>query len=150
MFSEIFIRRPRFALVISLFTILAGALTFSRIPIAEYPEIAPPCIMVMANYPGASSQVIADTVAAPLEAEVNGVEDMIYYSSKFDNSGGYTLNITFKSGADDDMALVNVNNAVKRAERSMPAEVVKNGIIAVKRSGSILGLFVLYSENPEH
>ena len=150
MFSEIFIRRPRFALVISLFTILAGALTFSRIPIAEYPEIAPPCIMVMANYPGASSQVIADTVAAPLEAEVNGVEDMIYYSSKSDNSGGYTLNITFKSGADDDMALVNVNNAVKRAERSMPAEVVKNGIIAVKRSGSILGLFVLYSENPEH
>ena len=150
MFSEIFIRRPRFALVISLFTILAGALTFSRIPIAEYPEIAPPCIMVMASYPGASSQVIADTVAAPLEAEVNGVEDMIYYSSKSDNSGGYTLNVTFKSGADDDMALVNVNNAVKRAERSMPAEVVKNGIIAVKRSGSILGLFVLYSENPEH
>ncbi|MBO5306407.1 MAG: efflux RND transporter permease subunit, partial [Lentisphaeria bacterium] len=81
MFSAIFIRRPRFALVISLFIMLGGILCLNRLPIAEYPEIAPPSIMVFANYAGAGAQVIADTIAAPLEAEINGIEDMIYYSS---------------------------------------------------------------------
>ena len=150
MFSETFIRRPRFAVVISLFFLLAGGLCAFVLPVAEYPSISPPTIMVMAAYPGASAQVIADTVAAPLESEVNGVEDMVYYSSTSDNSGGYTLTLTFKSDANEDMALVNVNNAVKRAERLLPTEVVNNGVTVVKRSPDIVAMVTFSSENPEH
>ena len=149
MFSAIFIRRPRFALVISLFLMLAGIISVYRLPIAEYPQVSPPTIMVMATYPGASAQVIADTVASPLESEVNGTEDMVYYSSQSDNLGNYTLTLTFKSGADEDMALVNVNNAVKRAEHALPTDVVNNGITVVKRSSDMLATFAFYSENPE-
>ena len=150
MFSAIFIRRPRFALVISIFIMLGGILCFQRLPIAEYPEITPPSIMVFANYPGAGAQVIADTIAAPLEAEINGVEDMIYYSSESSNAGSYMLTVTFKSGADDDIAMVNVNNAIKRAEPKLPKEVTQNGVFVFKRSSDILALLVLYSDTPEH
>ena len=150
MFSDIFIRRPKFAIVISLFFVLAGLVCMFRLPIAEYPEISPPTIVVIAAYPGASAQVIAVTVAAPLEAEVNGIEDMEYYSSTSDNSGNYTLTLTFKSDADDDMAYVNVNNAVKRAEHSLPTEVVSNGVTVYKRSSDILGMVAVTSTNPEH
>ena len=150
MFSAIFIRRPKFAIVISLFFIISGVVCVYRLPVAEYPEISPPTIVVMATYPGASAQVIADTVAAPLEAEVNGIEDMVYYSSTSDNSGNYTLTLTFKSDADDDMAYVNVNNAVKRAEHSLPTEVVSNGLTVYKRSSDILAMVAVTSTNPEH
>lgn len=150
MFSAIFIRRPKFAIVISLFFVLSGLVCMFRLPIAEYPEISPPTIVVIASYPGASAQVIADTVAAPLESEVNGIEDMEYYSSTSDNSGNYTLTLTFKSGSNDDMAYVNVNNAVKRAEHSLPTEVVNNGVTVYKRSSDILGIVTVSSSNPEH
>ncbi len=150
MFSAIFIRRPRFAIVISIFLVLAGAMCMFSLPIAEYPQVSPPTIMVFANYPGASAQVIADTVAAPLEAEVNGVEDMVYYSSTSDNTGEYSLFLTFKPDANEDMALVNVNNAVKRAEHTLPTEVVSNGIIVVKRSSDIVSVLTFNSTNPEH
>lgn len=150
MFSAIFIRRPRFALVISLFLMLAGIICVYKLPIAEYPQISPPTVMVMASYPGASAQVIADTVASPLESEVNGIEDMVYYSSQSDNLGNYTLTLTFKSGADEDMALVNVNNAVKRAEHTLPTDVVNNGLTVVKRSSDMLATIAIFSENPEH
>ncbi len=150
MFSAIFIKRPKFAIVISLFFVLSGVVCMFQLPIAEYPEVAPPTVVVLATYPGASSQVIADTVAAPLEAEVNGIENLIYYSSTSDNSGNYTLTLTFRSDADDDMAYVNVNNAVKRAEHSLPTEVVDNGLTVYKRSSDILGMVALMSTNPEH
>ena len=150
MFSALFIKRPKFAIVISLFFVLAGSVCMFRLPIAEYPEVSPPTIVVMAAYPGASAQVIADTVAAPLEAEVNGIEDLVYYSSTSDNSGNYSLTLTFKSEADDDMAYVNVNNAVKRAEHSLPTEVVNNGLTVYKRSSDILGMVAITSTNPEH
>ena len=150
MFSAIFIRRPKFAIVISLFFVLAGSVCMFRLPIAEYPEVSPPTIVVMATYPGASAQVIADTVAAPLEAEVNGIEDLVYYSSTSDNSGNYSLTLTFQSDANDDMAYVNVNNAVKRAEHSLPTEVVNNGLTVYKRSSDILGMVAVTSTNPEH
>lgn len=150
MFSALFIKRPKFAIVISLFFVLAGSVCMFRLPIAEYPEVSPPSIVVMATYPGASAQVIADTVAAPLEAEVNGIEDLVYYSSTSDNSGNYSLTLTFKSEADDDMAYVNVNNAVKRAEHSLPTEVVNNGLTVYKRSSDILGMVAVTSTNPEH
>lgn len=94
--------------------------------------------------------MIADTVASPLESEVNGTEDMVYYSSQSDNLGNYTLTLTFKSGADEDMALVNVNNAVKRAEHALPTDVVNNGLTVVKRSSDMLATYAFYSDNPEH
>ncbi len=150
MFSAIFIRRPRFALVISLFIMLAGILCIGKLPIAEYPRVSPPTIVVSASYPGASAQVIADTVAAPLESEINGTENMSYYSSQSDNSGNYSLTLTFESDADEDMALVNVNNAVKRAEHALPTDVVNNGITVYKRSSDMLTTIAVTSTNPDH
>ncbi len=146
MISEVFIRRPKFAIVISVVMILAGTICMMMMPVAEYPEVAPPTIMVTASYPGASAQVIAETIAAPIESEINGVEDLIYYSSQSDNSGNYTLTITFKSGTDDDMAQVNVQNALNRAEPSVPAETRALGVNVHKRSSDMLAVFTFQSE----
>ena len=131
MLSQIFIDRPKLAIVIALVTMLLGAMCISNVPVAEYPEIAPPQIMVTASYPGASAEVIADTVASVIESEINGIEDMIYFSSTSDNSGNYQLSITFKSGTDTDIAQVNVQNAVQRAEPTLPAEVKALGVQTV-------------------
>ena len=128
MFSRIFIERPRFAIVISVVMVLAGILCINKLPIAEYPEIAPPSIVVSATYTGASAQVVADTVALPIEDQINGVEDLLYYSSTSDNSGNYQCTITFKTGIDSDIAMVNVQNAIKRAEPKLPEDVMKVGV----------------------
>ena len=146
MFSRIFIERPRLAIVVSVVLVLAGALCIKKLPVAEYPEIAPPTISVRASYTGASAQVVADTVAIPIEAQINGVEDMIYFSSTCDNSGNYSCSITFKSGTDSDMAMVNVQNAIKRAEPKLPTEVTKVGLTVEKRSGDILGMFAFMTD----
>ena len=143
MFSRIFIERPRFAIVISVVMVLAGILCINKLPIAEYPEIAPPSIVVSATYTGASAQVVADTVALPIEDQINGVEDLLYYSSTSDNSGNYQCTITFKTGIDSDLAMVNVQNAIKRAEPKLPEDVTKVGITVQKRSSDIL-LFVAF------
>ncbi len=148
MFSDIFINRPRLAIVISVIMVLAGAICLVQVPVAEYPEIAPPQIRVTATYPGASSQVIAETVAAPIESKVNGVEDCIYFSSDSDNSGQYSLSLTFKSGTDKDIAQVNVQNAVKRAEAMLPQEVVDLGVDVRQQSGDILA-FYSFRADPE-
>lgn len=149
MFSKFFINRPRFAMVISITLMLAGAICVGRLPIAEYPEIAPPTINVSATYTGASAGVLADTVAIPLEAEINGVEDLIYYSSTSDNLGNYSCSITFKSGTDSDMALVNVQNAVKRAEPKLPEDVTRYGIDVRKRSSDMLAVFVFLTDGSQ-
>ncbi len=149
MISRIFIERPKLAIVISIVTVLAGAMCLVKAPIAEYPEIAPPSIMVTANYPGASAQVIADTVATIIEAEANGIEDMIYFTSKSDNSGNYQLSITFESGTDTDIAQVNVQNAVRRAEPSLPSEVKALGIQVRKRSSDILAMYAFTTDGSE-
>ncbi len=141
MFSRIFIERPKLAIVISIVTVFAGWLCMQNIPIAEYPEIAPPTISVMANYPGASAEEIIDTVAAPIEAEMNGLEDLLYFSSDCNNSGTYQLEIKFKSGTDTDIALVNVQNALRRAESTLPQEVRALGVDVMKRSGDILAVY---------
>ena len=146
MFSRIFIERPRLAIVISLVLVLAGMLCIKKLPVAEYPEIAPPTITVRASYTGASASVVAETVAIPIEAQINGVEDMIYFSSTCDNSGNYSCSITFKSGTDSDMAMVNVQNAVKRAEPKLPTEVAKVGLTVEKRSGDILAMFCFMTD----
>lgn len=147
MFSRIFIERPKLAMVVSIVISFAGLLCMQNIPVAEYPEIAPPSIMLIANYPGASAEEIADTIAAPLEAEMNGLENLLYFSSESNDSGSYQLTIKFKSGTDDDIAQVNVQNALKRAEPKLPTEVVKLGVNVIKRSGDILGVFAFSKEN---
>ncbi|MBR3632192.1 MAG: efflux RND transporter permease subunit [Elusimicrobiaceae bacterium] len=139
MFSNFFIRRPRFALVISLLLCLAGGIAIKSLPIALYPEITPPQIVVLATYPGASAEVIAKTVGIPLEAQVNGVEDMLYMSSD-SADGSYMLSVTFKTGVDPDIAQVKVQNRVSQATPLLPTEVTRQGIRVLRRSSNILGL----------
>ena len=141
MFSQIFIERPKLAMVISIVTVIAGLLCLFQAPIAEYPEIAPPTIMVMANYTGASSQEVADTVATVIEEQCNGLENLLYFSSTSSNTGLYLLEITFESGSNTDINLVNVQNAVKRAEPLLPDIVKRNGVQQFKRSGDILAFY---------
>jgi len=141
MISRIFIERPKLAFVISIVTVLAGAICVFRLPVAEYPEISPPTIMVSASYPGASAEVIANTVASVIEEQINGTENMIYFSSTSSNSGAYTLTVTFASGTNTDIAQVNVQNAVNRAEPQLPSEVKALGITVKKRSSDILAVY---------
>lgn len=138
MFSAFFIERPKFALVIAIVLTLAGALSGYMLPVTEYPHISPPNIVVSGIYPGASAEVVEATVAAPIEDAVNGVEDMIYMSSKSANDGSYSLMVTFKVGADPDMALVRVQNRVKLAEPSLPSEVRAMGLSIAERSPDML------------
>lgn len=146
MISKIFIERPRLAAVISLALVLAGLVSIRRLPVAEYPEISPPTLYVFCNYAGAGSQVVMDTVGTPLEDEINGVEDLLYFASHSDNNGAYYCTVTFKSGTDSDMALVNLQNAVKRAEPRLPTEVVRSGISVIKRNSDMLGAYAFTSD----
>ncbi|MEA4861890.1 MAG: efflux RND transporter permease subunit [Victivallaceae bacterium] len=146
MFSKIFIERPRFAIVISVVLVLAGVISLYKLPVAEYPEIAPPTLTVEANYPGASADVVVETVGSPIEDEINGVEDLLYYSSSSDNYGNYSCSVTFKSGTDTDIAMVNLQNAVKRAEPKLPSDVTKNGIAVTKRGSDILAIFAFMTD----
>lgn len=141
MFSKIFIERPRFAAVISLVIFLAGLISLSRLPVEEYPNISPPSIRVSATYTGASAETVRDVIATQLDAEINGLEDMLYFSSTCSNSGQYSCGISFKTGVDDDIAMVNVQNAVKRAESKLPSEVQRTGVQIRKRSNDILAMF---------
>src|SRR5271154_3786265 len=112
MFARFFVDRPVFATVLSVVIVVVGLVALVRLPIAQYPEIAPPTVSVTASYPGASAKVVADTVATPIEQEVNGVENMIYMSSRSTNDGQMTLDVTFKLGVNLDMAQVLVQNRV--------------------------------------
>ncbi|MEE4114434.1 MAG: efflux RND transporter permease subunit, partial [Desulfobacteraceae bacterium] len=112
MISMVFINRPRLAAVVSILITLAGLIALLNIPVAQYPQITPPEIRVTATYPGASAEVLADTVGAPIEKEVNGVENMLYMSSSCSNAGTYTLSVTFAVGTDPDIDQVNLQNRV--------------------------------------
>ena len=138
MFSAFFIERPKFAMVIAIVLTLAGGLAIYTLPVNEYPAISPPSIVVSGVYPGGSAEVVEATVGTPIEDAVNGVEEMIYMSSKSANDGSYSLNVTFEVGADADMALVRVQNRVKLAEPSLPAEVTAMGLSISERSPDIL------------
>ncbi|MBO7741819.1 MAG: efflux RND transporter permease subunit, partial [Victivallales bacterium] len=141
MFSKFFIERPRFAFVLSIVLILAGAISIGNLPVAEYPEVTPPSIIIFTHYTGASAADVESTVAMPLESELNGLEDMLYFNSECNNSGGYVAFITFKTGVNDDIAMVNVQNAVKRAENRLPAEVRAVGLNIRKRSNDMLCMY---------
>lgn len=145
MLSHFFIDRPIFASVISFVITMVGAIFVWTLPIAQYPEIAPPTVQVSCFYPGASSKVVAETVAAPIEQQVTGVEDMLYMSSQSTNDGGYNLTVTFEVGTNLDMAQVLVQNRVNLALPSLPAEVKQTGVSVKKKSPAILLVINLIS-----
>jgi len=138
MLSAFFIDRPKFAFVIAIVIVLAGLLSMAALPVAEYPELTPPQVQVTATYPGATAQVVEETVAAVIEAEVNGVEGMIYMSSKSANDGSYSLTVTFEVGIDGDLAQINVQNRVSLATPKLPEEVNRQGVSVKKQSTSML------------
>lgn len=146
MFSRIFIERPRFAMVISIVLTLAGIISVFSLPIALYPEITPPEVVVSASYPGASAEVIAKTVGIPLEEEINGVEDMLYMSSSSENSS-YQLTVTFKVGVDRDMAQVKVQNRIQQAQSKLPTDVTRQGLTVKSLSSNMLGMISIISPN---
>ncbi|MBQ6772772.1 MAG: efflux RND transporter permease subunit [Synergistaceae bacterium] len=147
MFSKFFIQRPRFAVVISCILMIAGILCAHRLPIKQYPNIAPPQIMVMANYPGADAQTVANTVGIPLEEAINGVEGMIYMNSTSSNNGAYNLVVTFETGTNSDMALVKVQNKIHQATAQLPAIVNQMGITAMVSFSNMLAFVAVISPN---
>ncbi|MCG6897919.1 MAG: multidrug efflux RND transporter permease subunit [Thiocapsa sp.] len=147
MFSAFFISRARFAMVISLVIIIAGVIAIRVLPVAQFPDIVPPQVSVQGFYPGANSEIVAETVAAPIEAEVNGVDDMLYMTSTSDNSGRYRLDVTFAVGTDPDIAAVNVQNRVALALPTLPNEVTQQGVSVRKQSTNMLLTVNLLSPN---
>ncbi len=145
MFSKFFINRPIFASVLSIVITLGGTIALMTLPIAQYPDIAPPTVEVSASYPGANAKVVADTVAAPIEQQVNGVEGMMYMSSQCTNDGNYTLTVTFKPGSDLNISQVLVQNRESLAEPILPDLVKRRGISVKKKSPNVLMIVNLFS-----
>ncbi|MBQ8465260.1 MAG: efflux RND transporter permease subunit [Alphaproteobacteria bacterium] len=149
MFSRIFIERPRFAIVISLVLSIAGLIALFSLPIALYPEITPPQVVVSAAYPGASAEVIAKTVGIPLEEQINGIENMLYMESSSQDSR-YTLTVTFEVGVDPDMAQVKVQNRIQQAQSKLPTDVIRQGLTVKSQSSNILGFISISSPDDSY
>jgi len=147
MFSALFISRPKLAFVISLVLTIMGMIGYMVLPVAQFPDITPPVVSVSTNYTGANAETVENTVAAPIEAQVNGVDDMIYMTSTSSDNGSYSLNITFEVGTDPDIASVNVQNRVAQAMSSLPSEVTASGVVTQKASTNMLLLVTLTSPN---
>ncbi|CAE6801666.1 efflux RND transporter permease subunit [Paraburkholderia haematera] len=145
MLSAFCVKRPVFAIVLSLVIVIAGLVAMFNLPIAQYPELTPPQVTVTATYPGADSQTVADTVAAPIETQVNGVDNMIYMQSTSSPTGQMSLNVYFDTGTDPDIAQVQVQNRVSLALAQLPQSVQQNGVNVQKRSSSFLMLIAVYS-----
>jgi len=146
MISKIFIHRPKFAFVISIVISLAGLIAMGILPVNMYPEITPPQVQISAVYPGASAQVVEESVIRPIEEQINGVEDMMYIDSSASNNGSAVITVYFKVGTDGDIAQVNVQNRVALATSSLPAEVTRQGVNVKKQSSSMLLGINLFSE----
>src|SRR5438874_10416958 len=146
-FSDFFIRRPIFAGVLSTIIFIVGLLAMWRLPISEYPEVVPPTVVVRAVYPGANPKTIAETVASPLEQEINGVENSIYMFSQATGDGVMTLTVTFKLGTDVDKAQVQVQNRVSQALPKLPEEVRRLGVTTTKQSPDLTMVVHLFSPN---
>src|SRR4051812_34239642 len=150
MFSRFFIERPIFANVLAIVTMLIGAVTVFLLPIEQYPQITPPTVQVTTVYPGADAKVLSDTVASPIEQEVNGVEGMLYMSSTCASDGSYSLTVTFDVGTNLDMAQVLVQNRVAIAQPKLPQEVQRQGITTKKKSTSIILVVALTSKGDKY
>jgi multidrug efflux pump len=149
-FSEFFINRPIFAAVIAIIITLAGLIASQVLPVAQYPEIAPPTVVITASYPGASAETLALTVAAPIEEQLSGVENLIYFSSTAATNGTLTINCTFEVGSSADKAVIDVNNRVAIALPRLPDVVRQSGVVAQKRSTDILLVIALASNDPRY
>ncbi|MGL5225124.1 MAG: efflux RND transporter permease subunit [Aeromonas sp.] len=147
MFSKFFIERPIFASVISIIIVISGLAAMRELPVEQYPQITPPVVAVTANFPGATPEVIAQTVAAPLEQQINGVEHMVYMQSGSASNGQMSLNVYFDIGTDPDQATINVNNRVSAAMAQLPASVKAQGVTVKKKSTAILQVITLDSPN---
>ena len=145
MLSSLFVDRPRLAIVIAIVTTIAGALSLLVIPIAQYPDVVPPQVSVTTSYPGASASVVDATIAQPIEAQVIGVDKMIYMKSVSGNDGSYTLTASFELGTNPDINTVNVNNRVQVALSKLPQDVQKQGVTVKKKSSALLGVIAVYS-----
>jgi hydrophobe/amphiphile efflux-1 (HAE1) family protein len=150
MLSAIFVDRPRLAIVIAIVTTIGGLLALLSIPIAQYPDIVPPQVSVTTSYPGASGQVVNETIAQPIEAQVVGVDKAIYMKSVSGDDGSYSLTVSFELGTNPDINTVNVNNRVQVALSKLPSDVQKQGVTVKKRSAALLGVIAVYSPNKTH
>lgn len=150
MISDVFIKRPRLAIVIAIVITIAGLISILSIPVAQYPDIAPPTVQVTATYSGADAKTVEESVAQPLESVVNGVSDMRYMKSTSSNDGGYSLSVSFALTANPDIATVNVQNNTKQAEAKLPEVVRRSGLSIKKVSTSLLQVFAFHSSKPEH
>src|ERR1700738_3275443 len=148
--SKFFIDRPIFAGVLSLLIFIAGLIAMRSMPIAEYPEVVPPSIVVRAQYPGANPKVIAETVATPLEEAINGVEDMLYMQSQANSDGNLVLTVTFKLGMNPDLAQQLVENRVSQALPRLPEDVQKLGVTTIKASPVMILTVHLFSPNNKY
>src|SRR6187455_3446622 len=147
MIADVFIRRPVLSTVCSLLIILAGAVSIPTLPIARYPDLAPPSVTVGAFYTGANAQAVESAVTTPLEQAINGVENMLYITSSSTNSGFANITVTFAVGTDADLAAVNVQNRVNQALGRMPTDVRTTGISVTKNTAGFLGALGFYSDN---
>src|SRR5689334_16377156 len=145
MISSVFIHRPRLAIVISIVISLAGVIALGALPVAQFPDIVPPQVGVTATYPGASAAAVEESVAQVIEAQVNGVDKMIYMKSTSGGDGSYSLNVTFQVGSDPDINTVNVTNRVNQALALLPPEVQRTGVTTKKASTSLLQVVAIYS-----
>src|SRR6201989_1980963 len=143
--SHFFIDRPIFAAVVSIVFVIIGGVAFFRLPVAQYPEIAPPTITVTGQYPGASAEVVAGTVVTPIEQQINGVENMIYMSSNSTADGQFTISVSFELGTNLDIAQVQVQNRVAIAEPRLPIDVRAIGVTVAKSSPDLMMVVHLYS-----
>lgn len=150
MFSKFFINRPVFAMVLSIIIVIAGSLSIFSLAVEEYPQVTPPQVVVQATYPGASAEVISNTVASVLENSINGVEGMIYMQTSSTSSGTLSLNIFFTNDTDPDQATIDVNNRVQAVLSQLPQEVQRRGVNVDKRSSTILAVYSLFSDVPSH
>lgn len=145
-----FIERPVLSTVISIILLLLGVLGLATLPVTQYPNIAPPTVQVSANYPGANAETILESVIVPIEEQINGVEGMTYITSTASNTGSATISVYFEQGIDPDIAAVNVQNRVARANSLLPAEVIRSGVVTQKRESSALMYLAAYSTNPDY
>ena len=147
--SDFFIDRPVFSIVISIVIVIVGLIGLALLPVDQYPDIVPPSVKISASYPGADAQTVTQAVATPIEQELNGTPGMLYMESTSSNSGGYNATVTFDIGTDPDIAAVDIQNRIKKAESRLPAEVVKNGISVEKQASSRLMTITLLSDDPK-